>query len=1099
MPTARPKPSQATPSTSLDALAGDVLGALMSSPPKSNTLDGPGRNQATRTDDALKPPPQTFKRGVGRVEPIRAIRVRGAREHNLKGVDIDIPRDVLTVMTGLSGSGKSSLAFDTIFAEGQRKYMESLSAYARQFLEQLRKPDVESIEGLTPTIAIEQRAAAKNPRSTVATTTEIYDYLRLLFARAGAPRCWHPESTAKDGTITRRCGLPIQKSDPQHIGDHVMKQHAGAKMVVLAPVVRGKKGFHKEVLEELGGKGFARARVNGAIVDIAETLAKGGDNPLGLGRYEKHDVEAVVDRIVVKSDARARLTSSVETALATGGGVVIVAVAGDDDTWIDSIYSEHWACALHPDVALDELEPRLFSFNSHFGACSTCQGLGELYEFSPELVLPDDALALEHGGIAPWKGSGPAGIFSGPLIRRFVRDFKLSRTTTVGELDAARRRILLHGTTPDDVTRFGASWSGVIPMLTDWLERTESEWAKEFLPQFQASRPCGECHGARLNIKALSVAIPTSVAPPASLLAARKRHGLDASPAWLNIADFTHMTIETAVDQVAALVLTHEQQAIAAPILKEVRARLGFLASVGLEYLSLDRKTLSLSGGEAQRIRLASQVGSGIVGATYVLDEPTIGLHSRDNTRLINTLRHLADIGNTVLVVEHDEEMIRAADHVVDVGPGPGIHGGRIVAQGTVEDIAAHPTSITGLYLSGRRQVETPHPSERRPLSEARALTVRGARHNNLKGIDVAVPLGGLVCVTGVSGSGKSTLVNDILLRVAEVHVGRRGVVPGEHDRVEGLDAVDRLVEVDQDPIGRTPRSNPATYTGIFDEIRKLFAKTPAAKVRGYEAGRFSFNVKGGRCEGCAGQGQKKITMHFLPDVHVTCEVCGGTRFNRDTLAITFKDKNIADVLGMTVEDACSYFDVQPKIRNMVECLRDVGLGYITLGQPSTTLSGGEAQRVKLATELGKGASSRRMASEHTLFVLDEPTTGLHFEDVRKLIEVLQRLVGQSNSVLVIEHNLDVVKCADWLIDLGPEGGAHGGRLVATGTPEQVAGVEASHTGRYLKPLLHPHHVTPVAKPTTTPTTPPTPKALTTDAAAPAKPRGRPRKGVSTS
>ena len=1024
-------------------------------------------------------PPSAVKRGNNRGEPIRAIRVRGAKEHNLKNVDIDIPRDVLTVMTGLSGSGKSSLAFDTIFAEGQRKYMESLSAYARQFLDQLRKPDVESIEGLTPTIAIEQRAAAKNPRSTVATTTEIYDYLRLLFARAGTPRCWHPTVVGPDGAVRERCDQPIHKADPQKIHDAISRQLSEAsangaapqsRLVVLAPVVRQRKGHHRDALEALAAQGFARARVNGKVVDIAEVLARGGDNPLELGRYEKHDVEAVVDRLVIRADdatSRSRLTEAVETGLRVGGGVVVISFespGAQGAEWLDTVYSEHYACALHPDASLDELEPRLFSFNSQSGACETCQGLGELYEFSEDLVLPDDSVAIGEGGIAPWKGSGPAGVFAGSLIRRFCRAFDVDTDTPVGALSPTVRRILLYGTVsvsgeesaaPRRGVRVSSTpeWMGVIPWLDDWWKRTESEWTKEFLPQFMAARTCGSCHGARLGVKALSVFLPLRTALPASTAARRQLAGLPTDPQRLNIADFTRLDIETALAMIDSLVLTPEQATISRPIVKEVRARLGFLASVGLEYLSLDRKTYTLSGGEAQRIRLASQVGSGIVGATYVLDEPTIGLHSRDNTRLINTLRHLADIGNTVLVVEHDEEMIRSADHLVDVGPGPGVHGGRIVAQGTVEEVAAHPTSVTALYLSGRRQVEVP--KTRRALTPDRGLRVTGARQNNLRNVDVTVPLGGLVCVTGVSGSGKSTLVNDILLRAAEVHVGRRGVVPGEHDRVTGLEHVARVIEVDQDPIGRTPRSNPATYTGTFDPIRDLFSRTPMAQRKGYKSGRFSFNVKGGRCEDCMGQGQKKVSMHFLPDVHVTCGTCDGTRFNRETLEVAYKGKHIAEVLSTTVEDAVAFFEAHPKIRSVVECLRDVGLGYITLGQPSTTLSGGEAQRVKLATELSKGAGSRR-AKEHTLYVLDEPTTGLHFEDVRRLIEVLQRLVDQGNTVLVIEHNLDVVKCADWLIDLGPEGGDAGGRVVAAGTPEDVARVPESHTGRYLAPLLAP-------------------------------------------
>ncbi|MEO1129975.1 MAG: excinuclease ABC subunit UvrA [Planctomycetota bacterium] len=971
--------------------------------------------------------------------------MRGAREHNLKGIDVEIPRDRLVVVTGLSGSGKSSLAFDTIFAEGQRKYMESLSAYARQFLDQLKKPDVEDIEGLPPTIAIEQRSSGHNPRSTVATSTEIYDYLRLLVARCGTPTCWAPTKTKRDGTVTKRCGLPISSSNPTQITDAVGALPEGTRLMLLAPVVRAKKGFHKDILEALVQQGFIRARVNGDVIDLREALKGGGDNPLKLGRYEKHTIEAVVDRIVVKPDGRQRLAESIETALKAGGGVIHVSIE-TGGAWKDTVYSEHYACAVHPECALEELEPRMFSFNSPFGACETCGGLGAILEFDEDLVVPDMDKPLLKGGIAPWKKNGPGGIYFPRLLRRFCRNFGIDGSTPIGALDEEVYAILMEGTDESEAEAWGAEWEGVLNLLHNWFHNTESTWAKEHLHQFMAERVCPTCRGDRLKMSSLSVFLESDEALPAAAIDERRAHGLTDDPHRLNIADFTKLNIEDAVRVLDGLRLTDEQRAIADPIVREVRARLGFLASVGLEYLSLSRKTATLSGGEAQRIRLATQVGSGLVGACYVLDEPTIGLHQRDNARLIRTLRHLADIGNTVLVVEHDEEMIRAADHVLDLGPGPGVHGGRLVAQGTVDEMCASDESITGAYLSGRTSIPTP--AERRAMKTRTAVTVKGARHNNLRSVDVAFPLGGIVCVTGVSGSGKSTLVNDILLASTKQHLHGSRTKPGAHDRVNGLHQIDRVIEVDQSPIGRTPRSNPATYTGLFDDVRKLFSQTKEAKIRGYLPGRFSFNVKGGRCEACQGQGTKKIEMHFLPDVFVECEVCRGTRYNRETLQVTYRGKTISDVLSMTVEDACDFFESHPKILRFAECLRDVGLAYLTLGQPSTTLSGGEAQRVKLATELGKGSTG------HTLYVLDEPTTGLHFEDVAKLVHVLNRLADQGNTLVVIEHNLDVIKGADWIIDLGPEGGDKGGTIVASGPPETVAQVKGSHTGRYLKEML---------------------------------------------
>ncbi|MEM9165435.1 MAG: excinuclease ABC subunit UvrA [Planctomycetota bacterium] len=987
----------------------------------------------------------------------RSIRVRGAREHNLKGIDVDLPRDRLIVITGLSGSGKSSLAFDTIFAEGQRKYMESLSAYARQFLDQLKKPDVEEVEGIPPTIAIEQRSSAHNPRSTVATTTEIYDYLRLLFARCGKPVSWAPTKQKKDGTILARSGRPISATPSTQIVDAVMDLGEGTRLMVLAPVVREKKGFHKDAIEELHQQGWARVRVNGPngrqVHEIRDILAKGGENPLGLGRYHKSTVEAVVDRIVIRHDIRQRLAESIESALKMTGGTVFVAVndPNDREKWTDRTFSTSYADPDHPEVALEELSPRLFSFNSPFGACPTCHGLGAILEFDEELVVPDFDKTLRRGAIAPWKKNGPGGMVYPRYLRRFCRQFGVDQNAAIGTLDDETYSILLYG--DEDGT-----WPGVMPMLHDWFHKTESQWVKDHLHTFQTEKTCPDCHGDRLRIEALHVLLASEHAADTDKAFSESVIGREQTDGTvLNIAELGRLNINDAIRFVEGLKLSKEQTQIAEPIIREVGNRLRFLTSVGLEYLSLDRRTATLSGGEAQRIRLATQVGSGLVGACYVLDEPTIGLHQRDNDRLIRTLRHLADIGNTVLVVEHDEDMIRAADHIVDVGPGPGVHGGTVVAQGTVAEIEAHEASLTGMYLSGRRSIGTPR--QRRKLSEKKAVVVKGASANNLKSIDVPFPVGGFVCVTGVSGSGKSTLVNEILLKAARHEVTGSRDKPGSHSRVNGLHHLDRIIEVDQSPIGRTPRSNPATYTGIFDEIRKIFTATKEAKIRGYKPGRFSFNVSaqagGGRCEACQGQGTKKIEMHFLPDVYVECEVCKGARYNRETLEVTYKDKSIADVLAMTVEDACSFFENHPKVLRFTECLRDVGLGYITLGQPSTTLSGGEAQRVKLATELGKGVRyDGTRSQEHTLYVLDEPTTGLHFEDIRKLIAVLNQLADAGNTLVVIEHNLDVIKCADWIVDLGPEGGDGGGTLVASGTPEDVAKVKVSHTGRYLKTML---------------------------------------------
>jgi len=980
------------------------------------------------------------------------ISIRGAREHNLKGIDLDIPRDQLIVVTGLSGSGKSTLAFDTLYAEGQRKYMESLSAYARQFLDQLQKPDVESIAGLPPTIAIEQRSASHNPRSTVATTTEIYDYLRLLFARAGQPRCWH-----KAGKAKKACGKPIESQSATMIIDHVMALPEGTKLMVLAPIIRGKKGHHKEVFEAMIRQGFVRARVDGEIMDLREITSKKAGTPFTTQkqRYQKHTIEAVVDRIVVRGggdgeqgtgdgkaaepDAlRTRVADAVELSLKLADGLVVIS-SQDGNDWKDALFSEKYACPEHPEYALEDLEPRLFSFNSPYGACPSCSGLGTVFEFDEELVVADPGLSLSEGAIEPWRKNGKRmNIFYNRLIRKFCKEFGVSGDTPYKSLGKKVRRMLMQGTNDRDEAEYGTHFEGVIPNLQRRFESTDSEFVKHRLSNYLSESPCEDCAGARLRPAALNV-----------FLESGKGKKLTQS----NINDVVTMTIEEAADFFSRLRLSTEGATIAEPILKEIRARLGFMLSVGLGYLNLSRNTGSLSGGESQRIRLATQVGSGLVGCCYVLDEPTIGLHQRDNERLIKTLRHLTDIGNTVLVVEHDEDTINAADYLIDIGPGPGKHGGEVVAHGPLNDVKLDPDSLTAKYLRGDEQVEVPE--ERRVLDHKKGLTVKGARQNNLQNIDVNFPLGGVVTVTGVSGSGKSTLVNQVLLKAAKKALLGSRIKPGAHDRLNGWTHIDRIIEVDQSPIGRTPRSNPATYTGVFDLIRDLFTKTKESKIRGYKPGRFSFNVKGGRCEACQGQGTKKIEMHFLPDVYVQCDVCKGARYNRETLEITYRGKNISDVLDMTVEESLAFFDSFNDVKRLLTALNDVGLSYVQLGQPSTTLSGGEAQRVKLATELGKRSTGR------TLYVLDEPTTGLHFADVKKLLSVLDRLVDDSagrevgaNTVLLIEHNMDVIKHSDWLIDLGPEGGDRGGTVVVEGTPEDVAECEASYTGRFLREHL---------------------------------------------
>jgi len=975
------------------------------------------------------------------------ISIRGAKQHNLQSMDVDIPRDQLVVVTGLSGSGKSSLAFDTIYAEGQRKYVESLSAYARQFLDQLQKPDVESIDGLPPTIAIEQRSASHNPRSTVATTTEIYDHLRLLFARVGQPRCWHRDEKG------RVCGKPIERQSASQIVDRVCAFPDGTRLMVLAPIIRGKKGHHKEVFEAMVRQGFVRGRLDGQVIDLREL---DGGTPLQTQtqRYQAHDVEAVVDRIVIRDDegeqggreaVRSRLADSIELSLKLADGLVIISTLedGEADRWVDHLFSEKFACADHPECSLGELEPRLFSFNSPHGACPVCGGLGTIPEFDEDLIVPDPTASLRGGAIEPWRKNGrQMNMYYHRLLRRFGKYFNVDLNTPFDKLSRGDRRILMHGTNAGDEASYQTHFEGVLPNLERRYRKTDSEYVKARLHQYQSESPCEACGGARLRIEAMHVFIEGPHVPKAIVTRRAKadRQFIDAG--LVNVQDVTAMTIEQATAFFDDLKLNHEQQQIAAAVLKELRARLGFMLSVGLGYLSLDRMTGSLSGGEGQRIRLATQVGSGLVGCCYVLDEPTIGLHQRDNQRLIATLRHLTDIGNTVIVVEHDEATIRAADYLIDIGPGPGRHGGKVVAAGSVEQVLGCAESLTAQYLRGERQIVMPQ--TRRVLDHSRSVVVKGARENNLKSIDVAFPIGGVICVTGVSGSGKSTLVNQTLLRAARRTLYSSREKPGLHDRVTGLSVIDRIIEVDQSPIGRTPRSNPATYAGVFDHIRQLYAQTKEAKIRGYKLGRFSFNVKGGRCEACQGQGTKRIEMHFLPDVYVQCEECRGSRYNRQTLEVHYRGKTIADVLAMTVEEALEFFENFPKITRLLAALNDVGLSYVQLGQSSTTLSGGEAQRVKLATELGKRPTG------HTLYILDEPTTGLHFADIDKLLSVLGRLADQGNTIIVIEHNLDVIKCADWVIDLGPEGGDRGGRVVAEGTPEQIVATKKSYTGQHL-------------------------------------------------
>ena len=927
--------------------------------------------------------------------------VRGAREHNLKNIDVSIPRDRLTVLTGLSGSGKSSLAFDTIYAEGQRRYVESLSAYARQFLGLMEKPDVDAIEGLSPAISIEQKTAGRNPRSTVGTVTEIYDYLRLLWARTGTPYC-------------PSCGQPVRRQSATQIVDQILNWPEGARIEVLAPLVRGRKGEFRDLFEEMVRKGFVRARVDGELIEL--------QNPPTLAKRQNHDISVVVDRLAVREEDRGRLADSVETALRTAEGVVEIALhlpSGEDL----HVFSEKYACP-SCGISLPELEPRQFSFNSPYGACTGCGGLGTRKEPNAELVVGDASVSILEGVVLPW--GVPRGHLRTTILDGLARALDFDLNTPWGELRDDVRRVLLSGSAGNKSSRLpkGLKWGGILNDVDQRYRETTSDSVRAQLEEYMSTLPCTVCHGTRLKAESLSVQV-----------------------AGTSLGEVVDMPVNRALGFFGDL---HGRQLlpmeIAGPILKEVTERLRFLTDVGLEYLTLGRSAETLSGGEAQRIRLATQIGSRLVGVLYILDEPSIGLHQRDNRRLLATLEQLRDLGNTVIVVEHDEDTIRAADHVIDLGPRAGRHGGEIVAEGTINDILSAPESLTGAFLRGEKRIEIPE--QRRPARGSHEIRIVGAREHNLKSVDARIPLGCFVTVTGVSGSGKSTLINDILWKSLSRRFYRAKLVPGVHERIEGLDLIDKVVDIDQSPIGRTPRSNPATYTGLFTVIRDLFAELPESKMRGYSPGRFSFNVKGGRCEACQGEGLVKIEMHFLPDVYVPCDVCKGKRYNRETLEVFYKGHSIADILDLTVDEGLEVFEAVPRLNRHLATLSDVGLGYLHLGQPATTLSGGEAQRVKLATELA------RQATGSTLYILDEPTTGLHFEDVRMLLDVLHRLVDKGNTVLVIEHNLDVIKTADWVLDLGPEGGNRGGQIVAEGTPEEVAAIPGSHTGTFLRELL---------------------------------------------
>ena len=936
--------------------------------------------------------------------------VRGAREHNLKNVSIELPRESLIVFTGLSGSGKSSLAFDTIFAEGQRRYVESLSAYARQFLGQMEKPDVDFIEGLSPAVSIDQKSTNRNPRSTVGTITEVYDYLRLLFARAGRPHC-------------PKCGQAVSRQSPQQIVDQILTMPATTKFQVLAPVIRERKGEFVDLFAELVTQGYSRARVDGETISLSE--------PPKLKKQEKHTIEVVVDRLTAKAESKSRLTDSIETALRLASGIVLLDFVDAKGAEKERTYSEHLAC--HDcNLSFEELEPRSFSFNSPFGACPECSGIGTKLEVDEELVIPDDNLSINDGAIAPWS-SGHTSEYFLRLLEALSEEVKFSLDNPWKKLSVKAKEAILNGFEYEvhvkyknrygRVRNYSSGFEGVIPFIHRKHDETDSDYSREKYESYMRQIPCNVCKGARLKPEVLSVTVGDK-----------------------NIAEICDLSIADCAAFLKSISLNAREAQIAERVMKEVHARLGFLLDVGLDYLSLARPAATLSGGEAQRIRLATQIGSGLVGVLYVLDEPSIGLHQRDNRRLIETLTRLRDLGNTLIVVEHDEETIRTADWIVDIGPGAGEHGGKVVVSGSYEELIASEESITGAYLSGRRSIAIPE--KRRPLDPKRKLVIKGAKENNLKDVEVEIPLGVFVSVTGVSGSGKSTLVNDILYTTLANKLNGARLVPGRHRTVTGVDQLDKVVHVDQSPIGRTPRSNPATYTGVFDKVRALFAETTEAKVRGYQQGRFSFNVKGGRCENCSGDGTITIEMNFLPDVYVPCEVCHGARYNRETLEVHYKGKTIAEVLDMPIEIAHTFFESVPTIARYLKTLCDVGLGYVRLGQSAPTLSGGEAQRVKLATELQRRSTGR------TIYVLDEPTTGLHFEDVSKLLGVLSRLVDSGNTVVVIEHNLDVIKCSDWVIDMGPEGGFRGGSVVAQGTPENVAKVKASYTGNFLAEIL---------------------------------------------
>lgn len=935
------------------------------------------------------------------------IRIRGANEHNLKNISLDIPRDELVVLTGLSGSGKSSLAFDTIYAEGQRRYMESLSSYARMFLGQMEKPDVESIEGLSPAISIDQKSTNRNPRSTVGTVTEIYDYFRLLYARIGIPHC-------------PKCGKEIKKQTVDQMVDQIMEMEQGTRIQLLAPVVRGRKGTHVKLLERAKKSGYVRVRIDGSMYELSEDIQ--------LDKNLKHNIEIVVDRLVVKPGIEKRLTDSVENVLHLAEGLMTVDVIGGEL----ANFSQSFSC---PDcgISIEEIEPRSFSFNNPFGACPECSGLGYKMEFDADLIIPDKSLSINEGAITVmgWQSASKKGSFTRAILEALAEEYQFSLDTPFEEYPEEIQNILIHGTNGKNVNvhYFGQrgegfydiAFEGIIKNVERRYRETYSEASKAEYEEFMRITPCRACKGQRLKPGALAVTVGNH-----------------------NIAEITSFSIEELAKFLDNLELTSQQHMIGDQILKEIRARLQFLLDVGLDYLTLSRATGTLSGGEAQRIRLATQIGSGLVGVAYILDEPSIGLHQRDNDKLLGTLKHLRDLGNTVIVVEHDEDTMFAADHIVDIGPGAGEHGGEVIAEGTAEEIMQVPESITGAYLSGR--IRIPVPEERRKPTGW--LKIVGAQENNLKNIDVKIPLGVMTCVTGVSGSGKSSLVNEILYKYLAKKLNRARTIPGKHKKIEGVEQLDKVINIDQSPIGRTPRSNPATYTGVFDQIRDLFAATQDAKERGYKKGRFSFNVKGGRCEACSGDGILKIEMHFLPDVYVPCEVCGGKRYNRETLEVHYKGKSIYDVLNMTVEEALTFFENVPSIRRKIETLYDVGLSYLRLGQPSTTLSGGEAQRIKLATELSKRSTGK------TIYILDEPTTGLHFADVHKLTEILKRLASDGNTVVVIEHNLDVIKTADYIIDIGPEGGAKGGTVIAEGTPEEVALNPVSYTGKYIDMML---------------------------------------------